>query len=366
MSSAVALEFPIAQQTSAVASQERVDWIDIARGVVILLVVLGHAGLFQPLHGLFVPFRMPFFYITAGYIFNYPRHRHALLRYSGQRSRRLASPYFCTALIFYAVILTTDRMGWTSEGLIPGNQLMAILMGNSAAMPHQWGYQLGFDIPLWFLSCLTMASLLFAGLLDLFRHAKNEMALILASLVVASAGRIIGVFVFLPWGLDIAMMAQCFLVIGFLLRRHEVQFNNRRAAVILGLVYLAFCLSKPNVDMNNRVYPNIIAFYAAALGGSYLVFYFSRQWARRARQSLLAHRLAEPWRFLGRHTMVIMLFHWGGIYVQQIVQRCLAEPRFAQADSHGLPLFLWMLATSLLAIAVINGFEPLRKIYYKS
>ena len=51
--------------------QERKDWIDIIRGLAVVLVVIGHAAPESyPFFLLTSPIKMPLFFVISGYLFN--------------------------------------------------------------------------------------------------------------------------------------------------------------------------------------------------------------------------------------------------------------------------------------------------------
>ena len=49
---------------------ERINWIDFAKGVAIILVVLGHVNTPSRLQDFIYMFHMPFFFMTAGFLLN--------------------------------------------------------------------------------------------------------------------------------------------------------------------------------------------------------------------------------------------------------------------------------------------------------
>ena len=51
----------------------RIDWIDVAKGLAIILVVAGHAGFPILVEGAIYSFHMPLFFMTSGFVlFLYP------------------------------------------------------------------------------------------------------------------------------------------------------------------------------------------------------------------------------------------------------------------------------------------------------
>jgi acyltransferase len=49
---------------------KRIKHIDLVRGITILLVVAGHAGLPNSIHDFLRNFRMPLFFIVTGFLFS--------------------------------------------------------------------------------------------------------------------------------------------------------------------------------------------------------------------------------------------------------------------------------------------------------
>ena len=354
-----------AENAVSAAAENRIGWVDIARGITITLVMIGHSYISPSVQQTLQPFRMPLFYITTGYLFNFTRHRDALLPYLAARARRLMLPYFCTAFLFYGIWLLFKYFGPAPETLNPVKQFLAIFLANGAAMVgHPEDYTVQFDIPLWFLGCMTSASVIFVILIRCFKNEKNKVCLLISSLSVAVLGYAIGQSVFLPWSFDVAMMAQFFMVIGFLLRENNAQFTDVRVLLCLSVAYLAICFTGHPMDMNRRIYHDFGELYVAGLGGTYLIYFISRHLALLKETDPLARHIAAPWEFLGKHSMVIMVFHWGGYYVREFADNSLLPHRYHDPNQWWSNL-LWMMATSLAAIAVVNAVRPLRKIYYK-
>jgi len=53
----------------AISDNKRVDWIDVARGIAILLVIIGHTVPFESFTRVIIySMHMPIFFILSGYI----------------------------------------------------------------------------------------------------------------------------------------------------------------------------------------------------------------------------------------------------------------------------------------------------------
>ncbi len=82
----------------------RQEWADIARGIVIVIMILAHMPNYTPawFRAIASSFHMPFFFILAGYFFN-PNGKKCK-KYIEKKLRRLLLPYF----IFNFVFILTD------------------------------------------------------------------------------------------------------------------------------------------------------------------------------------------------------------------------------------------------------------------
>lgn len=126
--------------------KERIGYIDLAKGICILLVVLDHVaneGYFwagdYPLNEVFDQMRMPLYFILSGLFFkDYPRGiREFLLR----KTNKILIPYLFFITIFRAITwLVQNYTDFASTG------------ANIAGI---WG-------PLWFLRCLFFMNVIFA------------------------------------------------------------------------------------------------------------------------------------------------------------------------------------------------------------
>ena len=65
---------------------ERINWVDFAKGVAIILMVLGHA-VYNDLQKFIFVFHMPFFFIMAGFLLNFEK-------WGGRKLQRLRGETF--------------------------------------------------------------------------------------------------------------------------------------------------------------------------------------------------------------------------------------------------------------------------------
>lgn len=89
---------------------ERIQYIDLYRGIGILLMVLGHVGIWGTFDYWVHGFHMPMFFFISGYL--YTRHEETA-HYLRTKARQLLIPYICYGLLSYVALLITEQgSGW--------------------------------------------------------------------------------------------------------------------------------------------------------------------------------------------------------------------------------------------------------------
>ena len=105
---------------------KRLDWIDIAKGIAIILVIVGHTVPNpSPLRHAIFSFHMPLFFILAGYTFR-PKPWRELL--SGSVSRLLV-PYVVLALAWQVPTFLMSGAPLTGGALVAGLKTLVFASG---------------------------------------------------------------------------------------------------------------------------------------------------------------------------------------------------------------------------------------------
>ena len=130
----------------------RENWVDIAKGIGIILVVMGHACCPVLPHGIIYSFHMPFFFFLSG-LFICRQCETNFYNYVKKNFRSLLVPYFyfnILSIIFYYVM----SIIFHKELLLGSVQdnLIGIIVGMRFGCPYHH--------VLWFLPCLFFAKIL--------------------------------------------------------------------------------------------------------------------------------------------------------------------------------------------------------------
>lgn len=299
--------------------------IDVAKGMGIVLVVIGHSIALTDtrMQAILFSFRMPLFFFLSG-LFLKPE----IDRFLATRSQGLLKPYFVVAA-------GVAFLFWLKSVLLADHDL-PMLASIGASKLAGVGYAVGTtldNIPLWFLPGLFVAQLTALGLIasGLLRRPLPAFALIVALMALGfwvmkrfatpfdlelGPVRLLGV-IGLPWSIDLALVTGAFVALGHCCRDRAIGFRPALVPVLacataFAILHVAF----PTVlDFNTRVGGAIPVVIGLALTGIYLALAIA--WAI-GRTGWPAAALSA----CGRASLFILLFHF---LPQQEVYRALHE-----------------------------------------
>ena len=144
---------------------ERDTVVDVAKGIGIITVIIGHLNHFfsydDLIPTLVYSFHMPLFIILSGYIFNY-RSETTIKEYFYKRFRQIIKPYFVFAAITYIYNYIRVVGAEDAEGIY------GIFIGNGI------DGHLNFNIALWFLPMLFFCNIIFGCTVKLSRCIKDQ------------------------------------------------------------------------------------------------------------------------------------------------------------------------------------------------
>lgn len=287
---------------------KRIEALDIARGIGILLVVLGHndLGALSPfLHRFIYSFHIPLFFFLSGYFVNTSL---PFVDFFKKRFHAVLKPYLFTIFLIYFASVSFEKMGFeTAIG-----RILKSLYGSINYI--DWGQ-------LWFLPHLFAVSLYAFVLITIVRRLQNRWVtwgILLATLVISlfflRAFYPFSISLFnkqyelygLPFSLDVVLLSGFFFVMGTEARQvtSEGTFDSLLFLIGAGLGLIAlnvFFLYR--VDIAVRVYESLLVNTAEAILGILFVLALARQ------IELRTGRLATLFKYFGNISLIILLFH---------------------------------------------------------
>jgi polysaccharide biosynthesis protein PslL len=287
---------------------KRIEYLDIAKGIGILLVVLGHndfevISLF--VQRLIYSFHMPLFFFLSGYFLNTAV---PFFEFFKKRFNALLKPFFFTIFLIYFTSVSFEKMGFNTAI----QRTVKSLYGS--------GHYLDW-VQLWFLPHLFAVSLyafLFIMLVSKLRNRWITWGILLATLAIAVP--FLNIFYPFPlsilgkdyelWGLpfsiDLVLVTGFFFILGYEVRQvtTEKTFDNGLILAVTGGIVLLLNLLFPyEIDFNIRLYQSFLVNTAEAILGILFVLALARQF------ELRTTRLASFLKYLGNISLIILLFH---------------------------------------------------------
>lgn len=164
----------------------RSNWLDIAKGITIILMVMGHSSIPHPLAVFIWAFHMPLFFIAAGWTTNWEKR--TFFEYCIHRTKTLMLPFVSYSIILCLIL--SHHSSWKGVGYL---------------LSHGWeGY------PLWFIPVLFLASIISRAVYEVKSTYYRSMlifSLAIVGLVLDNND------IYLPWAMSSVPYAS-FLVAG--------------------------------------------------------------------------------------------------------------------------------------------------------
>lgn len=275
-------------QALARSSRERIDCLDIAKGIGMLLVVLGHADPPKALRYAIFAFHMPMFFMISGMVYRKKR------RGAASDLLHLLAPYAASVAVILVFQLIRTRLGLANTYDSIGDLLKSAWFGSGTN--HQ-GVKLIGEI--WFLVALFWSRRLMDGLScvdNLWARALCAAAMIGLGTVLVNDKK------WAPMSMDVALFGVGFMLAGWLIanRTDLLTGGDKLWPVLLAClpVFWAGC-TQSRLSMSARRYGELWLALPTAVAGSLLTIAFSRLLEKvKPIRAFLA--------FIGRHSMLLL------------------------------------------------------------
>ena len=288
--------------------QKRIQYLDIAKGIGILLVVLGHNDIrvFHPtLHYIIFSFHVPLFFFLSGMFFKPER---PLKEIATKRFNTLMKPLIFIILLIYGIPFFFGKMG------------LEVVIGRLLKSLFMTGPYLNWE-QLWFLPALFVINIYAFVFYRLTKPVQKDLLrwlVLLLSLWVGTLwlphmwtfdftimGRSFSTYG-LPASIDLALIGGFFFILGRELYQHlpENFFASKIVLLASATVFfgMAFTFNLP-VDLNTRLYPSWTINTLQAVAG--IIFTLSVSW----QIEFYTEKATRFFSYIGALTLPILLFH---------------------------------------------------------
>ncbi|TAJ13604.1 hypothetical protein DMA11_08580 [Marinilabiliaceae bacterium JC017] len=307
---------------------QRIDWIDTARGIGIVLVVFCHLY-FDYTRTFIYSFLMPLFFFIAGLLYNNSKY-FTLKSFIISRFRKLMYPYFLWSSLLFLFWLLFDVGDYSIF-----KNFLGIFLGTGGHEYMDWG------VMMWFLPCLFLTELLYYILLKV-KSINISLCVILCSAIGFTINRYFDIH--FPWSFQIAIVLILFYHIGNRLRDVLMEriVKARQLLLIIPATLIWFFSSYYNGEIYayQGQFNNPFLFIISGISGVSMIILLAF-WIQRLRFLSL----------IGRHTMLIFLAHLRALTIVKGVQVFVLGIDLNQ--SFGISLLYIVLVIALLVPASI-------------
>lgn len=284
-----------------IIDRKRIDWIDIAKGIGIILVVWGHTAKYGQDIRLFIYcFHMPLFFFISGMVFNCDvKFKDFLIK----RLKSLYLPYltFLTVDYLTGFIFVAAREG-LSFFLIKDAVVAFIMSITGTEITPNW---FTFNVPIWFLCALFFAEIF---LYFILKAPKKVLPIIILIGILGSYF----IKIPIPFCISYLFPISVFFSAGYLLKNKLNKLSNFisfdsfaktlfmyiLAAMLLVTLIIKYRFNSP-VSMLHLTFKNIVLFYFNSFIGIFTVIFIS-----------IVIKLKRPFIYFGKNSIIVLCFHY--------------------------------------------------------
>ncbi len=292
--------------------KKRLDFLDIAKGIGIIFVLYSHSSGFPIFGNAVVDFYMPLFFFVSGYVYKQGRTPAENIK---RKMKQLIIPYVGYTLLLYAEHILTRAMKHelTKEAVFM--PLLGAAYSRAALYADMSGENVEFMLlsngPMWFITAMAVASVIFYLLVN--RFLENNRNMVVISVILAA---ITAVFTYcpylLPWSVDTAFACALFMLLGAKLGHTDYygdENKNRYNVLFVLLAGLVYCVvtefvNPINISIREYGYPGIVGamwFLTVAATGIIIFLWICKH--------IEKFKWTRIFIMVGRHTFSIMALH---------------------------------------------------------
>ena len=322
---------------------KRIEWVDIAKGVAIVLVCLGHRDVPEGMCVWIYSFHLPLFFFLAGYTTRFESYA-SFGAYAMRKVRVLLVPYFIFGLLYKTIGFCFNYL-YSHAAVDFGAEALILLRGSDVG-------------PLWFIPPLFVVEVV-SYVLNLLPKGKTVVVILSSFGGYAMTLAFPSICFF--WRLNIAFISLFFFWFARFLRYSRIngRFAKGDALLFFGaLIVHAICLSfNPTIIwMGSNHFGIFPLFLLEGAAGSVVIACVC---ARLEKTRLIK----GVFTYLGKNTIPIVAFHYypGYMILETLFYKLFGWQYLHNVFSHNIEGFVYAICVLLLCVPIIefvNRFAP--------
>lgn len=273
--------------------KERINYIDYAKGVAMILMISGHCSIGGLVNEFTTPFRIPFFFIVSGFLFSDTKSNLKDIYIS--KTKTLLTPYFVFGLFHIALYEIMLSLGKQYMDCSP---IYCLLINNS------WGSMPIHGIQ-WFLTAFFFASIIFISIHKLIIDPKCQIFISCVFTLIGSS-----YIIFTRWRLPLSLGAGLVSVglmeIGYYLKKYWniLSTLSMPYIVITFIVYCILVLINGSTNMRSENYKYFLLFVINSTLGSFTLLCSMNRLERY--KGHLVSKIKNELSYIGKNSIIYM------------------------------------------------------------
>lgn len=326
-------------------NKNRIESFDIAKGIGILLMVMGHTGLGDGFDKLIHTFHMPLFFFISGYFYR-PEKTKSFKEYLLHQINVLIIPYIFFA-IFYEILhfiyVGDFSIQYFFKSLISSNHNRIDVAG-----------------ALWFLMSLFTAKIIYCALHHGFRSLLNLSLVIIVISFISMTFRRHGIM--LPFCMDSALSMLIVIHAGYILYVfrdknliHRLSTLSPIVILIIAILFFASGLINDPVNVRRNKYGIEVLYMISCICGILLTMNISHLLSKPG--NILLSRIKSMFSFWGRESVVFLLVNELFLFIAGELLIILGVSRPLLAENYWLRALLMIIAMGLMSVLAMFSYK---------
>lgn len=283
---------------------KRIEWIDIARGIGMILIIVGHSLYIytsSDVARVIFAVHVPIFFILSGFLFS----QHSWKRTMSGLNKNILLPYVATATVVIALSTLSNHLPNIHglRGIGGGRESLIASIYGIGTPTNLFGINVPAIGAIWFLLAMYVGDLIFKIIVDLTNRERHQLLIIFSiSAVLAIIGFATAKAILLPWSINAALISQLFYWFGFALRKTNIVDRWNFWELLCGLALWGISAVSGFFYLNVGFASQPILSVFGAMGGGFVLIVFSK-W--------LATKVGKlKWlNSFGRNSLIVMCIH---------------------------------------------------------
>lgn len=284
--------------------EKRLKWVDIFKGILIILMVIGHSN-----NAVLIPWIYGFHMAAFFYIFGFTSQfkKYDFIDYLKKKFKSLMLPFFAVNIGFILLQFILTKVGIYSFYYDTPFSILSIV----SLFKYFWTTDLGGAT--WFLAALFFSSIFAKGLYDILERSQSKVNLYLRHLGISFLAFCVFYYLFYRRGesivyfLDLVPLGMFLISLGQFIKNYKwnipkiIEILCKIGFVFIYVYFVGF--RHYFIEISVRAIPNPVLFTGITLGGIVLVEILSK----------IIEKISivnKVFLYIGKNTLNIMMYHF--------------------------------------------------------